>query len=461
MDTGCFCVGDCRCLYKHRHLFYLPALNEMGETLESIKRIPDKLEGYCLLPYLCESKHFTLKELNNFGNGLCEICNFEEENEKTNTMYDYISVIDPLALYNRTGMTTDGLKNYKKGTDKKFPYLCSGCKHGCNRRHTSMKTGNNFGKSGCGICIFGRNGSNPPCLCSSSYVYKDRIDKKVLSEGKVIYKGEKILTLDDLKKIPQSSNTYLPVLCRGCPRCKKQHSTKMVCNKIVMGRNCGVCNNGGGNNNPPCECSSLYSSSLFSELDVKKNIDKKIISSAEDSKNTSLGSVKKFWWLCKKRHSYIATLNSRSGKQKTGCPTCRKSKMEKMMEGVLKNLQLNYKDQFDQKDLNNPILGRMKFDFGVKLANSKLLLVEMDGIQHFEERLHFYRQEGDFKKAQGRDSTKDKIVKEIDNVKLLRISYDYPMTEKNYTTIITKSIENYNKIEKIARCGEAYTFAEK
>lgn len=38
--------------------------------------------------------------------------------------------------------------------------------------------------------------------------------------------------------------------------------------------------------------------------------------------NVTYGSNKKVWWLCKKGHEWEASLGSRSGKHKTGCPYC-------------------------------------------------------------------------------------------------------------------------------------------
>lgn len=54
---------------------------------------------------------------------------------------------------------------------------------------------------------------------------------------------------------------------------------------------------------------------LVSEWDYEKNRKLNI-------SDFSYGSNKKIWWICKKEHSWEATIKSRTGKQKRGCPQC-------------------------------------------------------------------------------------------------------------------------------------------
>lgn len=38
--------------------------------------------------------------------------------------------------------------------------------------------------------------------------------------------------------------------------------------------------------------------------------------------DVSFGSHQKVWWLCDKGHAWRAVVNSRTGKQRCGCPIC-------------------------------------------------------------------------------------------------------------------------------------------
>ena len=38
--------------------------------------------------------------------------------------------------------------------------------------------------------------------------------------------------------------------------------------------------------------------------------------------DVSYGSRRKVWWLCDKGHAWRAVVNSRTGKQRCGCPIC-------------------------------------------------------------------------------------------------------------------------------------------
>ena len=60
---------------------------------------------------------------------------------------------------------------------------------------------------------------------------------------------------------------------------------------------------------------SVLNSDLLKEWNYKKN--GKIL-----PETISLGSDKKIWWICDKGHEWKATVSSRSGKQKCGCPYC-------------------------------------------------------------------------------------------------------------------------------------------
>ena len=55
--------------------------------------------------------------------------------------------------------------------------------------------------------------------------------------------------------------------------------------------------------------------SLEAEWDAEKNAPLKFA-------DLTVGSRRKVWWLCGKGHAWRAVVNSRTGKQRCGCPVC-------------------------------------------------------------------------------------------------------------------------------------------
>ncbi|MBO5867261.1 MAG: hypothetical protein J6Q55_04355, partial [Clostridia bacterium] len=60
---------------------------------------------------------------------------------------------------------------------------------------------------------------------------------------------------------------------------------------------------------------SIASTDLINSWDYNKNC-------GISPESISLGSDRKVWWKCEKGHSWQATVSSRSGKEKCGCPYC-------------------------------------------------------------------------------------------------------------------------------------------
>jgi len=60
---------------------------------------------------------------------------------------------------------------------------------------------------------------------------------------------------------------------------------------------------------------SVYNSELIKEWNYDKN--NKLL-----PETLTIGSNKKVWWICKNGHEWQASISSRSGKQKCGCPYC-------------------------------------------------------------------------------------------------------------------------------------------
>jgi hypothetical protein len=94
------------------------------------------------------------------------------------------------------------------------------------------------------------------------------------------------------------------------------------------------------------------------------------------------GSNKPVVWQCKKvkQHKWPAAVYSRvSG---SGCPCCTESKGEKKISESLKIMDLPFKREARFKGCKNKNL--LPFDFIVKLTNGKGLLIEYQGVQHYE-----------------------------------------------------------------------------
>lgn len=66
----------------------------------------------------------------------------------------------------------------------------------------------------------------------------------------------------------------------------------------------------------------------------------------------------------------------------TGCPICKSSKMVLKIKDILQKNNINFMLEFvDSRCKNKKVL---PFDFAIKLKDSRTLLIEYDGIQHFE-----------------------------------------------------------------------------
>jgi hypothetical protein len=118
------------------------------------------------------------------------------------------------------------------------------------------------------------------------------------------------------------------------------------------------------------------------------------------------------------------------------CPVCRKSKGEEKIEAWLKNNNFKFNEQKRFKDCKDE--RPLPFDFQV-LLEKEFILIEYDGIQHFEERFNFSnsKEKDSVVNIQKRDQIKNDFCNK-NNIKLLRINHlDYDNIEK--------ILENYFK----------------
>lgn len=103
-----------------------------------------------------------------------------------------------------------------------------------------------------------------------------------------------------------------------------------------------------------------------------------------------------------------------------GCPVCSSSKGElKIFYWLMKN-KINFKQQYKVSGCKNIL--DLPFDFAIFKNQNLKLLIEFDGIQHFQEIERFGGPEG-FEKIKHNDYLKTSFCKKH-NIKLLRIPYN-------------------------------------
>ena len=123
---------------------------------------------------------------------------------------------------------------------------------------------------------------------------------------------------------------------------------------------------------------------------------------------------------CKKHGDFYQTLEAHF--QGRGCPKCKTSKGEEVIQKWMKNHGVKYVFQMTFDDCKNPTTNyKLKFDFYVP---DKQLLIEFDGMQHFKEITNgrFTVSKERLEKSKYRDKLKTDYAKRR-GMKLLRISY--------------------------------------
>lgn len=121
---------------------------------------------------------------------------------------------------------------------------------------------------------------------------------------------------------------------------------------------------------------------------------------------------------------FESTPNHMLNSANTGCPTCNNSQGEKEITRVLSENGIQFESQFvDPRCKNKKVL---PFDFKIDLKNGKKLLIEYDGIQHFEPTFGSDDAEKlkNFSIQRFRDGIKDSFCKAFSTeYDLVRISY--------------------------------------
>ncbi len=163
--------------------------------------------------------------------------------------------------------------------------------------------------------------------------------------------------------------------------------------------------------------------------------------------DVSAGSIKKVWWMLPYDDSktdkhfdfeWEASISHRA--KGVSCPQIKSSKMERLAYDIIKNMGIDFKTE--KKFANCKDRKMLPFDIFIE---SKMKIIELDGIQHFipidawggEERFLIYK---------NHDKIKNEFCSKND-IKLLRIPYIYDAdNDKDEIIDIIESFINYGII---------------
>jgi hypothetical protein len=169
-------------------------------------------------------------------------------------------------------------------------------------------------------------------------------------------------------------------------------------------------------------------------------------------------SDKKVWWIGECGHEWRAIIGSRTC-QMAGCPKCKQSHMEKVMNECLENLATSA-TEWTVRDIQQQargIVGRQELDhiFKVTANNSThTIAIEMDGVQHFQA-VDFFGGQNGLVKNQERDARKNQLCQQ-QKIHLLRICHRVPYDQ--YQTIVCDFISQVVQSTKVLYCqiGPSY-----
>ena len=118
-----------------------------------------------------------------------------------------------------------------------------------------------------------------------------------------------------------------------------------------------------------------------------------------------------------------------------GCPYCQESKLEKRLTQIFEKLGYKSHPQHRYKECKNT--RQLPFDNAILEEGKVNILIEMDGVQHFEQVKHFGGVES-YRKRIKHDTIKNKFCLENDKI-LVRISY---LDIEKIETLIKQAIKN-------------------
>lgn len=136
-----------------------------------------------------------------------------------------------------------------------------------------------------------------------------------------------------------------------------------------------------------------------------------------DINKITIGSMIKVWWICKKcKHNWKASICNRA-KKNTGCPKCRESKGEKIIDNVLSINNIVFYRQYKFSNCTN--IKKLRFDFYIP---SIKIAIEYQGEGHFIA-VDIWGGENGLENRKKRDLIKKRFC-EQNGIKLLEINYN-------------------------------------
>lgn len=238
---------------------------------------------------------------------------------------------------------------------------------------------------------------------------KNKTTEEVIKEFKKIHNNTFIYSIFKYK----NAKTKITIICRI------HGSFKQSVQKHLSGHGCP-------------KCSKTFKSNLKNFIKKSKLI--------HGNNYKYIKSIYKNWEtpliiICRKHGDFKQTpMCHLAG---SGCPRCKNSKGESLIEVYLKSKKIKYITQKTFPNLVGIGSGRLKFDFYIPTHN---LLIEFDGQQHYEHNTwikNYKFTKLEFKKTQLHDEIKNKYAKN-NNIDLLRIPH---WNLKNIPQILEKEFK--------------------
>lgn len=149
------------------------------------------------------------------------------------------------------------------------------------------------------------------------------------------------------------------------------------------------------------------------------------------------GRTRKICIICRKHGEFVQRVNHHlTG---SGCPYCRESKGEKMIEVWLKKYKVDYRREY-----SFPACKRIKvlrFDFFLPKLN---ICIEFDGPQHYDEKSHYYNKD---RNLHVKDQIKNNFCKQ-QHIRLIRIKYK---NAKKINQILSRKIFKFKIVSSIKK----------
>ncbi|MHA1469284.1 MAG: zinc-ribbon domain-containing protein [Candidatus Asgardarchaeia archaeon] len=261
--------------------------------------------------------------------------------------------------------------------ENRFPRIAEEWDYKKNKRESPKTVVHGSGKKVWWICFYGHgwkakissrthSGTNCPC-CAGQKICKDNC---LATLNPIVAK--------EWHSVKNGSLTPKNITARNSKKkvwwiCEKGHEWQATTLSRSVGTNCPYCS---GQKTCKDNCLATLFPDIAKEWDYKKNQDL--------TPNTvTRGSSRKAWWVCSQGHIWEAVIRNRTGRG-DGCPACRyknEGKVKEILEKYFKDWDIiSHKKIWDKyRDYNH----KRYCDFWMEKNNVKVM-VEYDGIQHFE-----------------------------------------------------------------------------